>query len=72
VDGPTLSWGKKPGVLSKGFVAVKGPFVLTGVEECPGSRLKFVTDGEAALVKPADDRVYQLWLRGCHAVIRAE
>ena len=35
-------------------------------------RLKFVTAGEAASVKPADDRVYQLWLRGCRAVIRAE
>ena len=63
-DNHTLSWGKKP------RVAAKGPFVLTGVEEYAGGRLKFVTDGEAAVVKPADDAVYQLWLRGCRAVLK--
>ena len=65
-DNHTLSWGKKP------RVAAKGPFVLTGVEEYAGGRLKFVTDGEAAVVKPADDAVYQLWLRGCRAVLKWE
>ena len=59
----TLCWGKKP------RVAVKGPFVLTAVEEAAGGRLKFVTDGEDALVKPSNDAEHQVWLRGCQAVL---
>ena len=46
---PTLSWGKQP------HVAVKGPFVLTVVEEVVGGWLQFVTDGKDALVKLSTD-----------------
>ena len=69
----TLCWGKKPRVV------VKGPFVLTGVEEgeyprgdvwlTPSTYLRLLTDGETALVKPDDDAIYELWLHGCRAVL---
>ena len=57
----TLCWGKRP------HVAVKGPFELNAVEEAAGGLLRFVTNGEDALVRPSDDWTSALLCSGLPA-----